>query len=279
MKKLTVFVVILAAFLSGSLNSSLSAQTRQEKKQISAIEKEISLKQVEANRFKNQMEDLGFYASAEARVVRVIAGLKADTSAPKDIKTFALAQKELKEKNLLLVKIQEEKAKATAKNKGLTEAANLVYARIDELENSRQVILDRYTTTTNIPREMTHNTMKRRLQANVIRREESSLDVLEHLPVFGDIVDTTLRLKAILANTMINDVTFLVKQLDGGLPQPIVIAPGETSEIFLVPGNYVVIVKNNSTGRIVGTGSMPIDRVVKYYKGLECHGFASTPRY
>jgi len=279
MKNVSIFSVILAVFISVMSLTSVSAQTRQERRQIANLEKEISRLKFDAGRIQNQVEDTTYYINLEGRIQTEISRLKSDTTTPGSVQIYMSAKKQLAERKTLLGRIQKDHQAAVRKNKNLIDQANGLYSRIGQLEKSRKVIFDRYTTTTSIPREMTQNTTKRRLQANVIRREESSLDVLEHLPIYGDMVDTTIRFKVVLENTMMWDVTILVKPVNGGLEQSIVLSPGTMTEINLIPGSYQAVVKANNTGRLVGTGPLTVSRVVRDYKGIECHGFVTTPKY
>lgn len=275
--KTTVFSFILAIFMAST--SFVSAQTRQENRQIRDLEAEITRLQSQANRLKNQQEDTTYLVALERRVSSSIAALTSDTADPSDVASYQRAQVQLREKQALLTQIRNDRKQASVANQSLQLEINGLYARISQLESSRRAIFDRYATTEDIPRELTQNTMRRRQQSNVVRREELSLEVLKNLPVYGDTVGEVIRFKVIVENNLIFDATFDIVPIDGGLSLPVVVPPNSKETIFLVPGNYMVLCTNNATGKIVGAKAMGVDRMVKIVKGEECHGFTASPRY
>lgn len=276
MKTNTVYSLILAIFWLMITAPSVSSQTRQENKQITDIEKEISRLQNQANRLENSLEDTTSVALVEAKLTTMVANLQADTANPQNVFTQLKSVKNLKKVSGMLFEAKKEKAEKLNKNRAIISQLTGVYSRIAQLEQNRKTIFDRYTNTTGIPREMTQNTMKRRLQANVIRREESSINVLEHLPVYGDIVDSTVVLKVVIDNQAIGTVSFQFKPLNGGLPMAIAVPAKTITTITLVPGDYTVIAQYHST---LKSGTLNVSRVVKNYSGIPCHGYTMYPSY
>lgn len=274
--KATVFFAALLAIFWLMTPSVVSSQTRQENRQIADIENEISRLQNQANRLENSLADTTYLAAMEAKVTTEIAKLVADTVNPVDIPSLLTATKQIDAKNVILGQIRHERFLARKQNREIQNQLNGLYARIAQLETSRKAIFDRYTTTTDIPREMTQNTMKRRLQSNVVRREESSINVLEHLPVYGNMVDSTVLLKVVVDNKAIGAVSFQFKPLNGGLAQPIAVPAKTKMEIFLVPGDYLVIAEYRSS---LKTTIITVDRVVANYEGIPCHGYTFYPAY
>lgn len=274
--KATVFFSLFLAIFWLMTPSTVSSQTRQEKRQIADIENEISRLQSQVNRLENSLADTTYLAAMEAKVTTEIAKLASDTLNPVDIPSLLAAKKQIDAKSIVLGQIRHEKFVTRAKNRETQNQVNGLYARIGQLEVSRKAIFDRYTTSTGIPREMTQNTAKRRLQANVVRREESSINVLEHLPVYGTVVDSTVLFKVVVDNKAIGTVSFQFKPLNGGLAQAIAVPAKTKTEITLVPGNYLVIAEYRST---IKTTTITVDRVVQNYEGIPCHGYTFYPAF
>ncbi|MFA5163682.1 MAG: hypothetical protein WC441_04145 [Patescibacteria group bacterium] len=253
-----------------------SGQTRQENRQIAHIEGEITRLQNQANRLENSMEDTSSTIMVESKLMALIAKLQADTANPKDVTSQLKSIRELKKLSSLLNETRKSKAEQVRNNRAVASQLTGLYSRIAQLEQNRKAIFDRYTNTTGIPREMTQNTMKRRLQANVIRREESSINVLEHLPIYGTMVDSTIMLKVVIDNQAIGMVSFQFKPLNGGLSQSIAVPAKTRMEITLVPGNYLVVTEYRSTLRAI---NLTVGRVVQNYAGIACHGYVFYPPY
>lgn len=279
MKNSVFFVVILAIFGLCFLGSELSAQTRQQTRQMNSLDREITRLSGDVRRLNLQRDGDSYVVLLQQKLENESRELRFDTLNPSSLRAYESAKQELANKRAQIINLEKSRLGVSKHNGEIDSKIAVVSSRLAQLEGARKTIFDSYTTTTGIPREMNQNTMRRRLQSNVIRREEASIDVLEHLPIYGDMVDTTVRFMAILSNNLIFDATFMVKPCNGGLPISITLAPGQNEEIFLIPGSYQVIMINNSSGRLICNVPLTISRVVHNYKGTECHGFAATPRW
>lgn len=276
MKTTTFLSVILAIFWLMFTAPVASGQTRQENRQIAHIEGEITRLQNQANRLENSMEDTSSTIMVESKIMDLIAKLQADTANPKDVTSQLKSIRELKKLSSLLNETRKSKAEQVRNNRAVASQLTGLYSRIAQLEQNRKAIFDRYTNTIGIPREMTQNTMKRRLQANVIRREESSINVLEHLPIYGTMVDSTIMLKVVIDNQAIGTVSFQFKPVNGGLPQSVAVPAKTRTEINLIPGDYLVVTEYRSALHAL---NLTVGRVVQDYAGTACHGYVFYPPY
>ena len=123
-----------------------------------------------------------------------------------------------------------------------------------------------------IPFVMTRLQMRRRLQSNVIRRQELVFKKLEQNPVYG----SELGFKGIIDNKYAYPVTFKFTPLDGGESKSVFVLAGKMQIETLVPGTYAVQFLDG--GRELCSPSIfTVNAVINSYGGTPCHWFAYMP--
>lgn len=127
-----------------------------------------------------------------------------------------------------------------------------------------------------VPVELSALRRNRRLNANVLRRQEIGLRVLEQRTNTGATPDFVID-KIIIDNKNGRPANFIFRPLDGGEKLAVSLAPKSKESHHLIPGSYQVEILVN--GYLQGVHRLTIDGSLSYYEGEPCAGFAYTSAY
>lgn len=128
-----------------------------------------------------------------------------------------------------------------------------------------------------VPVELTALRRNRRLNANVLRRQEIGLKALEQRTSAGGAAPNFVIDKIIIDNKNSRPANFIFRPLDGGEKLAVSLAPKSKETHCLIPGSYQVEILVN--GYLQGIHRLTIDGSLSYYEGEPCAGFAYTSAY
>lgn len=265
------FIVFLTFVLVASLGQDVWAQTRQEKKQMSHIEREISrlesqLKDLQKDLEKEKASEL-YELKRELKEVEQMA----DPSQNEDFDSVAEAQARKEE---ILDEIEDVEAISSSM------AIDIKREEIGRMEEERQKIIQAWIRPSHsIPREMTAVTRNRRQNSNVARREDLVLSKIEEN--INQAVSPACSeggYKVIFDNKYNLNTTFILKGLDGGQRLAISMAPKTKERHNILPGKYLVEYYV-SGHRMNSLDRLTIDGEIHYYESEPCFGFVAKQRY
>lgn len=261
-------------------------QSRQERKQIRLLDKEILKNQKEVSRLKDEKKV--DYSEVIKNTQKKIDSLQKEFNQAASLRLLNSLNSEIKSEARYKSKL-EEKMVGFDKNKFIEIQIQNKEKLIVELQNQRNLIFDRYATTTEIPKEVSRRTFKLRGRSNILRREELSLKKTEII-LNSSIVDSSnsqcaikpsgkkIGYKVLIDNEYWRAITFEFVPIDGGEFNSANVKPTRNSiftEIYLLPGTYEVRYKNGGE-EIFLRQIMHIDGVVRNYQGQDCFNFAWT---
>ncbi|MDD2354196.1 MAG: hypothetical protein PHX76_02325 [Patescibacteria group bacterium] len=178
-----------------------------------------------------------------------------------------------------------------------TEEASKIQAKIDSItniesnfqldvlgfdleyyKNARRDLIESWTKQ-DVPRELSYYRKLRRSRANEIRREELVLEKIENninQRIEGGAVEGGY--KVIFDNKYSQNVTFILRALDGSQRFAISLAPRTKERHYILPGSYQVegIISGR---RLRDVSYLNIDGEQHYYETEPCFGFVLKEAY
>jgi len=276
MKKI---IVVFAAIL---MANCLFGQTKQESRQMKALENEIQKTKGEIFQLENSLKS--DYSDEINELDQHNADLKARIMSESD----SLRREGLKDSLLIN---QKKVAWLSSKSTPVDQAAaqfaiDNKMEKIDNLEKEREIIFYGYTTAASLPKEFSPKELRRRQRAYVIRREELVLGKVErNLSSFApsslnnssNSPATDNGLMVIVDNQCPLFVKFQFSPLDGGERRSIGVDPTKMETIYLTPGKYTVAMYKG--GNFTEEHILHINGEKHLYRGKECFGFVYMSRY
>lgn len=169
-------------------------------------------------------------------------------------------------------------AKLMAEAEIIAKQKKIVY-----LEQQRDKIFDRYTTTEKLSGEIGRYEFNRRQRSENLRRQELVLQKIEaNMSSVNPSQSGTSKAgyKVILENKYVLPVTFVIQPLNGGETKSVMLSSGTKGIIYLIPGSYTVSFMKNGNGEVLGPNrNLRIDGSEHLYDGENCFGFAFTSRF
>jgi hypothetical protein len=266
-----LFGLLIAVAVVGA-NGVAFGQTKQEKKQISLLEREISSVQNEIQVLRKRLASV---SEAEISSVKTdidsLRALFSRSTDPKLVDKYSkLTRKRQKELSSLEIK--------AAGNMAIEKELSALNDKLANLQHERDFIFSQYAATPDVPKEMLKIEQKRRLRSNVVRREELVLEKIENNLGKVEPSGNKAGYKVILDNQYHSRITFKIVAINGGDIQSSVVDSRKKETIYLLPGSYTVSFFNGGT-QIGNPRSMTIDGRTHTYLGEECFNFAYMPRW
>ncbi|GEM_PF-4625553 len=114
----------------------------------------------------------------------------------------------------------------------------------------------------------------------VIKKKEASLSNSASSPSINPsgTPESHAGYKVILANDYPLPINFIIRPINGGEKKSVMIAPSKKSNIYLIPGRYLVSFLKGGT-QYGSDELLTIDGAAHIYNGEDCFGFAYMPRY
>lgn len=287
MKRMKMMPLLLAIGLLMPFISGLS-QTKQEKEQIYLLERQIK---------KDQRKLAQLERQRKPDYTQMIENLRIEIdSLDNELATVNSVRRE-NEINLLIISLKDKKRRLERKMVGVDNSfvdfqIDHVQKQIIDLQNQRDLIFMRYSTTTDIPKEVSQSTVRKRERGNTLRREEMVISKME-INLKESTLDSgydkrnysivpkdkKVGYKVIIDNEYWRPITFEFVPKDGGEYYSVNVRPtknGKFTEIYLLPGMYDVHYKNGGTD-ICLPRVMHIDGVIRNYQGVDCFNYAWMP--
>lgn len=262
--------------------TSALAQTIQEKKQIRALESEIRKIKRDVAILDNKLsfdysEQIAALNSRNVVLVKMI-------SVEKD----SVRRAKLEDS----ISINKEAAARLAYRSISVDRKDIQYDieakknKIADLEKERDNIFFRYATSRAVPAELSPRELRRRQRANILRREDLVLEKIEAnisnssssasiSPSKSSVSNAGY--KVIVANDYPLTATFIITSIDGGDSKSVVLESSKRTDIYLLPGKYVV--STLIGGRQSGLERvMTVDGRVDIFKGETCFNFIYKDR-
>ena len=231
MKKSIVFLFFFFSLI-------VVSQTRQQTKQVRALDQEISRLKLDKIRLERQIQPN--YAEEIKRLSCEIDSLAKMSLEGLTLPEIAKMEQETNKKRDLLA-LYEEKALNAQNNPQLKKQIVEKDSEISFFKGEREKIFLEFATSNQIPREMTDRIKGRRQNANVLRREEMVIEKVEgNLGSVNPQENSNGGYLVILSNQNYNDVNFSIQPIDGGDKVGHVLKGKTNLDIYLIPGRYLV---------------------------------------
>jgi hypothetical protein len=268
MKKLVLFLTFVVVATTSQMAFS---QTRQEKRQMRILEKEISKVEKEVLEMERSLEkdknEYLFTLKKELKEVKQIS----DPSNAKDAETVKWGKKRIEEINSEIDSTQSIYS---------SFSLDLKRQKLGNLQDRREEMIASWTSSGyKIPREMTILTHNRRLRANEVRREELVLSKIEN-NINQEISPASSEggYKVIFDNKYSLTTTFILKGVDGGQRMAVALSGKTKERHHVIPGQYFV--EYIVGGRKLSTVSkLTVDGEKHWYESEPCFGFVYKSRY
>jgi len=147
--------------------------------------------------------------------------------------------------------------------------------RLEALQSQRNYIVDSYTRSTEVPKELSSRELDQRKNSFAVRRQEMLLEKISN-NIHGSRVDSSNGYKVVLDNNYYKTIVFDIVGNTGGDHASVVLRPKEKRYINLIPDTYTV--KCLEGGRQLSSRIMTIDGSMHDYKGEKCFNFAFVTR-
>lgn len=270
MKKLVFFLVSIFMIMT----TTVVGQTVQQRKQIRDLNLAISREKNEIAKLEGEL--VPDYSGKIAKIKKEIDSLEAvfDASSSKEEIEKITQQIEGRNKTVLFL----ERKPDAGGNKFWHAQIEAKNKKIADLEQERDNIFLRYTTTTEVPTEISPRETRRRNRANYLRREELTLEKIEGNLTIIQPTGQNAGYKVIIANDYIIPITFAIYPIKGGDKISVNLAPNKNTEIYLIPGTYSVSCLNGGN-QIGNSFTISIDGSKHIFQGKECFAFAYMPRW
>lgn len=270
MKKLFVLLFFFALVINASV---AFAQTRQQSKQIRALDQQISRLKLEKIRLERKIQP--DYAEQIKSLNSEIKSLEIkayDTANTPDLNEIAQLEQKINKKRDLLAFFKE-KALNGQNNAQLINQIEEKNSKITFFEGEREKIFLKYTTENQMEREMTLRTKERRQRANVIRREEMVIQKVEKNLDSVNPTNSNGGYLVILCNQNYNHASFKISSMDGAEHTSHTLKGKTSLDVYLLPGKYLI---TSTVGGIKELNPIVIEITgeVKSLFGRECFGYA-----
>ncbi len=272
---LKVFVVALMLILV----NNISAQTIREKKQVQLLSKEISSLNKEIRNLQNSL--LFDYSLDITELYKVnsllILRLKSEVDSLR-VQNIQDSLKMCKKR----IKILEMETIPVDRAEVALEISNKK-RRAQDLENEKDNIFVRYSTSRALPDELTRKERIIRTRTNVVRRDDLVLRKIENnisssSSAMIDPSGSNSGYKIILANDYATPISFVINPVNGGEKKVVLLEARTKMNVYLISGMYLVSFNKGGT-QFGESRPLTVNGVVHVYKGEECFGFAYMPRY
>lgn len=270
MKNLVIFLVLLVFATSSEV---ALGQTRQDRAYIAVIDDQISdleseLKALKKD-FKKEKKEEIYDLKNKLREAERLANQKPGVVA----RSIAEVNQAKQDVEFYREQIKEAEAVITNLPIGLLERD------LAELKEEKRNYRYSISESDRIPREMSYSTKNRRLRSNVVRREELTLAKIENninqaiVPVGSE-----GGYKVIFDNLYSQQVTFILRGMDGGQRMAVALQPRTMESHYVIPGRYSV--EYVVGGRKLATvQKLTVDGEQHWYKSIPCFGFVYKAKY
>jgi hypothetical protein len=209
-------------------------------------------------------------------VAVLLNGCSAKLGSYQEDKKYDLLAQEISKQKAAAEDLEKIVADSAKKSSVKTSELVALNKKIKVLEARKDSIFDRYTSSTEIPDELTSCELKARRMANVAKREKMVLDKIRANINNPGLVDSA-GYKVIVKNNYYKDVNFIICPRDGGDKISVYLGGNEKNHIFLLPGVYSICYQVNGNNMGQPT-SLHIDGSVHLYEGEKCFGYIFTSR-
>jgi len=266
-KLLSVSMIALAIAIS----IPAAAQTKQQRNQLSWLDREMSQLKVERAKLESKIKP--DYAVQITTLQAQIDSLESTN----DITQANNLEKRIDQKKALL-EIYQKKAAKAGNNDLLNWQIGQIDVKLDQLQADYDKIFTSVTTDENPPKEIGQRTLNRRQRGFVGRRGELVLSKIENNlgavdPALG-VSDAGYLI--LLQNDNQNVVTFDFCPLDGGDKTSVTMSGESTDTTYLLPGRYAVTTLLNGK-KLWPADCLIVDGTVKELFEKKCFGYAFMP--
>lgn len=265
--------------------SSAFGQTKQELRQIEAIDKEIKKTKKEILELQ---KTLSFDRSDRINQLKEVGkSIKAERDSIKRQSIILWAD------SILIVKLSDSLAVIREEvirlsYQSIEDNSTSVMKKIDkkrqkisDLENERDNIFFGYATTRKAPKEVSRKELRLRQRGDIVRRQDLVLEKIEaDLYSSGDSIgdSSKMGLKVIIDNEYCLPISFILAPMDGGDRKSVMLNPAQRQVVYLIPGRYYVSYMRS--GNQLGENRiLTVDGSSHIYKGESCFGYVYMPRY
>ncbi len=284
MKKSVIIMVMLVVSTVSAI--SLSAQpTKQERKQLESLDREIRKLDFQINRLELKIYSSGYSHIDYLGEIKILKA-KVDSLArfkPKNVVEMAQRDAQITKLDSMIQHDYQQLAKQPDV-RNLVQDLNWKWQHLEKLIKIRDVIYDHVYTSNQIPKEMGNVTVHRRLNSNVVRRQEMVIGKIENnlngtsvsvAPTDTGMI-TSAGYKVIFHNYYYDNVNFRVEPLNGGDRTSYTLKSGGKEVHYLIPGSYLIHYYSAGT-ELCSPQIMTIDGQVRSYEGEPCYNFAYMP--
>lgn len=267
--------------------SSIAQPTRQERKELTSLDREIKKLDFQINRLELKIYSAGYSPVDYLGEIKTLK-TRVDSLAkfkPKNVVEMAQRDAQIAKLDSMIQYDYQQLAKMPDV-RNLIQDLNWKWNRIEKLVKDRDRIYDRVYISNQIPREMGDKTVHRRLNSNIVRRQEMVIGKIEN-SVNGTSVSvasissqpgmiTNDGYKVIFHNVYCSNVVFKIEPVDGGDRTAYCLKSGQKEIHYLLPGRYLIHYLSDGV-ELCSPQILNIDGQVRTYEGESCYNFAYMP--